>query len=117
MLAELHQELLEMGITLRLSRVQLSARSLLDRTGITEQIGAQHFHARTLFAVAQYLTEEGLSKRVSCDILPDMVRSVLDMVSARAGLVKGEEQERLDVIQSQLEDILRELETMPCEIP
>jgi high affinity sulfate transporter 1 len=117
MLAELHHDLREMGISLRLSRIQLSARNLLDRTGVAEQIGAQHFHARTLFAVAQYLAEEGLSKRVSCDILPDMVRNVRDMVRERADLVNGEERERLYVIRSQLEDILRELETMPCEIP
>jgi sulfate permease, SulP family len=117
MLSELQRELHEMGISLRLSRVQLSARNLLDRIGITEQIGAQHFHARTLFAVAHYLTEEGWSKRMSCDILPDMLRSVRDMVSERAGLAKGEERERLDVIQSQLEGILRDLETVPCEVP
>jgi sulfate permease, SulP family len=116
MLGELHQELKEMGISLRLSRVQRSARDLLDRMGITAQIGEGHFHARTLFAVAQYLTEEGLNQRVACDILPDMVRSVLDMVRERAGLVTGEEHERLGVIRSQLEEILSELETMPCEI-
>lgn len=117
MLGELHQELKEMGISLRLSRVQRPARDLLDRTGITARIGAEHFHARTLFAVAQYLAEEGLSQRASCDILPDMVRSVLDMVSVRAGLVLGEEHERLGIIRAQLEEILSELETMPCEIP
>ncbi len=117
MLARLHEELRQMGISLRLSRVQLSARALLDRMGITEKIGADNFHARTLFAVAQYLAEEGLSKRVSCDILPDMVRCVREMVIERTGLVKGEERAQLDLIRSQLDGILRKLETMPCEIP
>lgn len=116
MLAELNRELLEKGIILRLSRVQLSARSLLDRMGITQQIGEQHFHSRTLYAVAQYLAQEGLSRRASCDILPDMVRNVLDMICDRAALIRGDERERLEVIRSRLEEILRELETMHCEV-
>ena len=117
MIADLHKELREMGIKLRLSRVQRSARNLLDRLGITARIGEENFHSRTLFAVAQYLAEEGLSKRMTCDILPDMVRSVLVMVIERTALVKGEERERLELIRTQLEGILQELETMPCEIP
>jgi hypothetical protein len=35
----------------------------------------------------------------------------------RTGLVKGEERAQLDLIRSQLDGILRKLETMPCEIP
>jgi high affinity sulfate transporter 1 len=113
MLVKLHQDLKKMGITLRLSRVQESARKTLDRMGITEQIGEEHFHAVPLLAVAQYLGEEGLSHRMSCDILPDMVGYVLFMVRERAGLAKGEEKERLDAIISKLEEIKSQLENVP----
>ncbi len=65
MLAELHQELSKMGISLRLSRVQDSARKMLDRMGITAQIGEEHFHAVPLLAVAEYLAEDGLSHRIA----------------------------------------------------
>ena len=116
MLAGLHKELVQIGISLRLSRVQLPARTLLDRLGITKQIGEENFHARTLLAVAQYLAEEGLSKRMSSDILPDLVKHVYEMVCERANRVEGEEQERLDHIRLRLEAILRELDEMSCEV-
>ena len=116
MLAGLHKELVQIGISLRLSRVQLPARTLLDRLGITKQIGEENFHARTLLAVAQYLAEEDLSKRMSCDILPDLVKHVYEMVCERANRVEGEERERLDHIRLRLEAILRELDEMSCEV-
>ena len=116
MLAGLHKELNQMGISFRLSRVQLPARTLLDRLGITSQIGEENFHARTLFAVAQYLAEEGLSKRMSCDILPDLVKCVHAMVCERASRLDGEERERLDHIRLRFETILRELDEMSCEV-
>jgi sulfate permease, SulP family len=117
MLAQLHEELGEMGITLRLSRVQQPARTVLDRMGITARIGEENIHARTLFAVAHYLAEEGLDQRASCDILSDMVRCLQEMVSERAERVGGEERERLEAILQKLEGILRELEQLPCEMP
>lgn len=117
MLAELHQELGKMGISLRLSRVQESARKMLDRMGITAQIGEEHFHASPLLAVAEYLAEEGLSHRMTSDILPDMVRYVLNMVRERAGLVTGEEQIRLDEIRAKLEEVLIDLENIPGAAP
>ena len=117
MLAELHQELRKMGISLRLSRVQEPARKMLDRMGITAQIGEEHFHASPLLAVAEYLAEEGLSHRMTSDILPDMVRYVLNMVRERAGLVTGEEQIRLDEIRAKLEEVLIDLENIPGAIP
>jgi sulfate permease, SulP family len=117
MLAELRKELHEEGITLRLSRLQRSARALLDHIGVTAQIGEENIHARTLFAVAQYLTEEGLSQRVTCDILPDLVKCVHDMVAERVERVAGEERKQLESIRERLEAILRDLEQMPCEVP
>lgn len=110
MLSELHRELKNMHIVLRLSRVQGSAQTLLDRIGITAMIGEAHFHTRTLFAVAQYLAEEGREQRTSYDILPDLVRSVLTMVTERTNGAEGAEREKLNVLQAKLENILRELE-------
>jgi len=115
MLAELNEELKEMGISLRLARMQQSALYTLDRLGISAQIGEGHIHEHTLFAVAQYLDEEGLSERFACDILPDIANALRDMVRERAALVKGEEHERLDAIGSKLEEIVSELQPLPCE--
>lgn len=115
MLAELNEELKKIGVSFRLSRVEGPAHHLLDRLGITEQIGPENFHSRTLFAVSHYLTEEGLSKLESSDILPDMVRCVHGMVCDRVDVVAGVERERLQSIQTSFETILEELDHISSE--
>ncbi len=102
-----------MGITLRLSTVHTSARNMLDRLGITAQIGEGHLHSTPLLAVAAHLAEEGPDQRTSSDIVPDIVSYLLDIVRGRAGLLKGEEQERFEAIRSKLEQILSEFKTGP----
>ena len=59
MLDELHSELQDLGVRLRLARLQRSARVLLARTKISRKIGATNFHPRTLFAVATLLRRRG----------------------------------------------------------
>ncbi len=116
MIAGLHLDLSKMGISLRLSRVQPSVRHMLVRMGIAVKIGEERFHAIPLFAVANYLSEEGLNQRLTCDILPDVMSFVLKMVRERACIVRGEEQKRLEKIVLKLEEILRELkEDLPCD--
>lgn len=112
MLAELNEELSKRGISLRLSRVQAPAFSLMDRLGIADKIGRENFHPRTLFAVSHYLTEEGLSKRSSSDILPDMVKCVHEMVCDRVDVVDGDERTKLLTIRVQFENILTELKEL-----
>ncbi|MDQ7785199.1 MAG: sulfate permease [Desulfomonilaceae bacterium] len=114
MLSDLRKDLLDLGVRMRLSRLQTSARLLLERTGILDEIGEEHIHPRTLFAVVSYLTGEGVSGRLACDILPDMVRCVQEMVRAQADRSQEAERDRLDVIIRQLETILQELEDMDC---
>jgi MFS superfamily sulfate permease-like transporter len=116
MLAELHRELKALRVHLRLSRLQPSARELLDHAGITAEIGEGNMHPRTLYAVAAYLTEEGHAQRAGCDILPDLVRCVQELVSDRSIHVDENERERLETINRKLEEILQELEAV-CEIP
>ncbi len=112
MLADLHEKLSELGVHLRLSRVQRPARVLLARTGISQKIGLDRFHPRTLFAVASYLSEEGVSHAVTSDILPDMIRCVQDLISARAQNVRPSDRSRLQVISYKLEMILEEVEEL-----
>jgi len=85
--------------------------------GITARISAERLYAPPLLAVAEDLAEEGLSHRVTCDSLPDMARYLLEMAQERSGFVTGEERVRLDAIVAKLEEILIELETIPCTTP
>jgi high affinity sulfate transporter 1 len=112
MLGELHTKLQETGIHLRLSRVQRQARMLLTRAGISQEIGPEKIHPRTLFAVAAYLSEEGVGSPISCDILPDMIRCVQDLVAARVGSVEAPDHELLENISRRLESILEMIEQM-----
>lgn len=116
MLHELREELWDLGARLRLSRVQPSALDLLSRTGVLDGIGIVNVHSRTLFAVAAYLTEEGVSGPMSCDILPDLVRCVQDLVSARAENSQGEDRDRLESIHKELRNIRGELVQMGCPV-
>ncbi len=117
MLADLRRDLFDLGVHMRLSRVQRPARTLMERMGILSEIGEDNIHPRTLFAVAAYLTGEGVSGRIACDILPDLVRCVKELVGARVERCEGDERDRLEIINRQLETILQELEEMQCAIP
>ena len=116
MLDELHSELADIGVRLRLARLQRSARVLLARTKITSKIGVKNVHPRVLFAAAAYLSEEGADKRLTCDILPDMIRCVKDLVLERRELETGGELESLNGISRQLDDILEDLNKIDCKI-
>lgn len=109
MMSELHEELDKKNISLMLSRVQGPAHAMLDRLGVSEKIGEDNFHPRTLFAVSHYLTGEGASKLESSDLLPDMVKCVHGMVCDWVDVVEGNERDRLIAVQTQFETILKEL--------
>ena len=117
MLDELHSELGDLGVRLRLARVQRSARVLLARARISRKIGNKNFHPRILFAVAAYLAEEGAAQRLGCDIVPDMIRCVQDLVLQRCELEIGSEREMLDDVCRQLDGILECLEKVNCKVP
>ena len=55
MLAELKEKLTGEQVDLLLSRVRYPVRDLLDRSGVTQQIGAENFYARTIDGVLAYM--------------------------------------------------------------
>jgi MFS superfamily sulfate permease-like transporter len=112
MLGDLKKDLDERGIILRLSRLQNSARGLLERANLLDEIGKQNIHPRTLFAVAAYLSEEGVHGRMAYDILPDLVKCVAELAMTRAQKSEGSEREALQRIGEQLQEILEELEEL-----
>ena len=117
MLDDLRSDLRELGVHLRLARLLPSAHVLLARAGILERIGDENIHPRTLFAVASYLTEEWRYHQATCDILPDLVRCVIDIAAARCEGLEGQDREAMDNVCRQLDVILQDLERIPCEVP
>jgi len=76
----------------------------------------KNVHPRVLFAVAAYLADEGADQRLICDILPDMIRCVKDLVLERCQLETGSELESLNGICHQLDGILDDLNKIGCKI-
>lgn len=111
MLGAVQDELAAAGVRLRLSRLQPETRELLDRSGITEKIGAENIHLRTIGAVASYLNEEGTHLQEAHDILPDLVKRVQDMVRGRAAHLEGEDQTRLKAVGAKIKEILEILKS------
>ena len=73
-------------------------------------------HSKHPFAVATYLAEEGASQRLGCDIVPDMIRFVKDLVLERCELETGSDLESLSTICRQLDGILEDLNKIDCKI-
>ena len=101
---------------LRLARLQRAARVLLAKTRTTRKIGVKNVHPRVLFAAAAYLAEEGADQRLGCDIVPDMIRCVKDLVLERCELETGSDLESLNAICHQLDGILEDLNKIDCKI-
>ena len=66
--------------------------------------------------MAAYLSEEGASQRVGCDIVPDMIRCVQELVLQRCELELGSDRETLDDVCRQLDGILESLEKIDCKV-
>ncbi len=111
MLGVVQEELGASGVRLRLSRLQSETRDLLDRSGVTEKIGAENIHLRTIGAVASYLNEEGTHLQEAHDILPDLVKRVQDMVRGREAHIEGEDQTRLKAVGLKIKEILEILKS------
>ena len=56
MLKELHDDLEAAGVQLLLARVRPAVRDLLDRSGVTAKIGAEHIYGRVLEGVLFHLS-------------------------------------------------------------
>ena len=65
MLKELHDDLEAAGVQLMLARVRPAVRDLLDRSGVTEAIGAEHIYGRVLEGVLVHLSTGTCRRRPS----------------------------------------------------
>jgi MFS superfamily sulfate permease-like transporter len=111
MLGELHEELASREIQLLLAGLHAPVQDMLDRSGLTEQIGVENMYPTVLEASLAY-TQAHLE-----DITPDEVDTVIDRIEAFIQIISiaseqaDEEQraklakvtERLDEIKSKLD--------------
>ena len=109
MLAELNEKLAGERVDLLLSRVRYPVRDLLDRSGVTQKIGAENFHARTIDGVLAYLGkyQEVIGKEY--ETLAEGLRGLMVTLDAQITQAEGGEKEWLMAARTRLESVARKM--------
>ncbi len=109
MLAELKEKLAGEQVDLLLSRVRYAVRDLLDRSGVTQKIGAENFQARTIDGVLAYLGkyQEAIGKEYGT--LADGLRGLMVTLDAQITQAEGGEKEWLMAARTRLESVARKM--------
>jgi anti-anti-sigma regulatory factor len=109
MLAELKEKLEGQQVDLLLSRVRHPVRDLLDRSGVTQKIGAQNFHLRTIDGVLAYLGKYPGVIGKDYETFVEGVRSLLVTLDAQIAQAEGGEMELLMATRTRLDSIARKV--------
>ncbi len=109
MLAELKEKLAGQPVDLLLSRVRRVVRDLLDRSGVTQEIGVENFHPRTVDGVLAYIGKHREAISREYETLADAVRTLLITLDAHLAQAQGSEKEWLMATQRRLESMAHEI--------
>jgi hypothetical protein len=102
MLEELHDDLRAAGVGLSLARVRPAVRDLLDRSGVTHKIGAEHIHGRVLEGVLVHLsTSEGQAESL-LGLSGGALRALDQVVGEMLARAPGEQRVQLDALHTRL---------------
>jgi len=108
MLRELYEQLQHDGITLLLVRVHHMVRAMLDRSGLTTQLGADHIYPRVLGAVRVNLLAAGDEGNAQLHALfTDAVEQLLDVAKQNAGYAGEAERKQLAEASQTLEKAIQ----------
>jgi SulP family sulfate permease len=113
MLADLHDDLKQRGVTLLLARVMSPTRRMLDRTGVTAKVGDANLHAQVLDAVVEHLTHSTAMTPEEQELLRDgmhRLRALVEEAGATLDENQGADRERLQDLGQQLGRAESELE-------
>jgi sulfate permease, SulP family len=102
MLKELNEDLDAAGVRLMLARVRPPVRDLLDRSGVTEAIGAEHIYNRVLEGVLVHLGTGDTDPRKLIGLSNDVLRRLQQVVGEMLVDTEGERQEQLEMLHSLL---------------
>lgn len=112
MLEELHTDLRASGVGLSLARVRPAVRDLLDRSGVTEKIGAEHIHKRVLEGVLLHLiASEGQADSL-LGLSGTALKALQQVVGEMLPSTQGEQQAQLGALHARL---TRAINALPAE--
>jgi MFS superfamily sulfate permease-like transporter len=96
MLEELDTDLQAAGVRLMLARVRPPVRDLLDRSGVTEAIGAENIYCRVLEGVLVHLATGDTDLNSLIGLSGDVLRRLQQVVSEMLVRTKGDRQKQLE---------------------
>jgi hypothetical protein len=94
-------------VDLLLSRVRHPVRELLDRSGVTPQLGAENFHVRTIDGVLAYVGKYHEQLGAEYETFVEGLRSLLVTLDAQIAQAEGREKEWLMATRTRLENMAR----------
>ena len=102
MLGELHEDLEASGVQLLLARVRPAVRDLLDRSGVTAKIGAEHIYGRVLEGALFHLSAEGAHAETLLGLSGDALKRLQQVVNEMLLQAEGERRARLEALATRL---------------
>ncbi len=102
MLEELEADLDAAGVQLMLARVRPPVRDLLDRSGVTEAIGAENIFNRVLECVLVHLGRENVPADRLAGLSSDVMKRLQQLVNEMVNKTDGERRTELEGLYGQL---------------
>lgn len=110
MLRELNDDLEAAGVLLMLARVRPAVRDLLDRSGVTEVIGAEHIFGRVLEGVLVHIASGDAHADQFLGLSGDVLRRLRQVVSDLLPQAESEQRLRLEAIDARLSRAIEQTE-------
>jgi sulfate permease, SulP family len=110
MLEELEADLDAAGVQLMLARVRPPVRDLLDRSGVTEAIGAENIYNRVLEGAMVHLGSMDTDAAKLIGLSNDVLRRLQLVVSEMLVRTEGDQRAQLEVVAAQLSNAIEQTE-------
>jgi len=110
MLEELHDDLEAAGVQLMLARVRPAVRDLLDRSGVTEAIGANNIYGRVLEGALTHVSTRDVQVGTFLGLSSDALKALQVAVNDMLIKAEGDQRARLEALAAHLSRAIEQAE-------
>ncbi|WPB74947.1 SulP family inorganic anion transporter [Archangium violaceum] len=107
MLADLHEDLENLGVTLLLARALAPTQGMMEHTGVLEKVGREHLYPHVLGGVVDYLARHSPQARDERELFQDGLQRLGTLAEELEDSMPDEEREQLE----QMRRLLRQAES------
>ncbi|MFE8595926.1 SulP family inorganic anion transporter [Archangium violaceum] len=107
MLADLHEDLENLGVTLLLARALAPTQRMMEHTGVLEKVGREHLYPHVLGGVVDYLARHSPQARDERELFHDGLQRLGTLAEELEDSMPDEEREQLE----QMRRLLRQAES------